>query len=136
MSFQEMAFSGVANELIDAHFNAGNPIRFTISTSSMSPLLMPGDQIIVVPTSPETLRAGDLVLVRASGFWLAHRLIGKRIQNRKTRWITKGDNCSLADQIWSTDEMCGIITAVRTSFGCINLRSWWTKTTGLALAWL
>jgi hypothetical protein len=124
----------VTNELIDAHFDSGHSVRFKISTLSMAPILQPGDQILVRPISPDQIRVGDLVLIRAGTLRLVHRLIEKTLDAQSVRWITKGDNCRSVDETWSTDKIYGIIVLVEAEKGCANFRLGWVRSINFVLA--
>ncbi|MCX7841321.1 MAG: signal peptidase I, partial [Anaerolineae bacterium] len=104
----------VTDALVDARLQSGDAVRFTIPTWSMSPLLTPGDQVLVHRARTNELQIGDVIIIKpdASARWLAHRLIAQRVANGCTYLVTKGDNCVAPDAFWTESQLCGIVTAV------------------------
>ena len=105
------AFDIVTNELIDDHLRTGSSIRFGIPTSSMSPILMPGDQVIVRGVTPDHLRLGDILVVRQQGAWIAHRLIRQSIKGGSL-FLLKGDNSAEPDNPYSAADLYGVVDTV------------------------
>src|SRR5256885_10131909 len=89
-----------ANALIADHLRAGRPLAFTLSTSSMSPSIGPGDRVHVRAARADELRIGDITLRGAQGTWMAHRLVRRASQVDEAILIPKGDNASTADAAW------------------------------------
>lgn len=123
--------------LVDARLQTGDAVRFTIPTWSMYPTLAPGDQVIVRCARGDELRVGDVVIVKpdASALWLAHRLITRRIASGRACWVTKGDNCTTPDPLWTESQMCGIVTAVWRA-GARAPSDWRTRRARWLGAWL
>ncbi|CAG0955057.1 signal peptidase I [Anaerolineae bacterium] len=121
MMINAPVFANATNELIDEHLQAGHRVRFVITTTSMLPMLAPGDQVIVAPTTPEQLRVGDIIVWRASGTWLAHRFIERRTADA---WIiTKGDNHPFADSPQPAIYARGVVVALQNDTRQTNLVS-------------
>ena len=59
-----------------ALLRGGQPVRFRAAGLSMEPSIRDGDAITVSPAGIGELRPGDVLLYRAGGRLLAHRLIG------------------------------------------------------------
>jgi signal peptidase len=69
------------------------PIRGT----SMSPTLLPGDRLRVVPATANDVRAGDLVIWVGQAGPIAHRLVGWWKTRAGWRLLTKGDHAPRLD---------------------------------------
>lgn len=126
--------ANAANELVDARLHMGSAVQFTIPTESMFPTLAPGDQVIVRRMCAQDLRLGDMVLIQAGGMWLAHRLIGQRVVNGNTLFITKGDNCVQHDPPWQAAQLVGIVAAVQHNGREVSLVSRRARNVGAILA--
>ncbi len=126
----------VANELINARLLAGSTIRFTVPTPSMSPALLPGDQVIVRAANPADLRLGDILVVRQRGVWLAHRLIGRSIKDGNLFLFMKGDNSAESDTPYSAADLYGIVETVEHAGRAYSLLSSRAIRLGLAIACL
>ncbi len=124
---QASVWTDATNALIDASLQSGQAIRFTITTPSKLPTLMPGDQVIVRGIRPEELRRGDIVLVQSGESRMAHRLIGWCSVDGAKCLVTKGDNSWVADQACSPAYLCGIIIMVQRGERRVNLRSGWAR---------
>ena len=95
----------VALDLSDSSLLEQGMLRLKVTSLSMSPLLLPGDYVLVKSTPIETLHNGDLLVTRHEEGYLTHRLIA--IDGRG--WLTKGD------KNWQTDapvEPCDIVGLV------------------------
>jgi signal peptidase I len=91
----------------------GATLRFRIASSSMSPLIEPGDEVVVAAASTETLRPGDIVVAAVPGRpFVVHRLVAIRREGDAVRLVTRGDRSSIPDPAWSTDAVVGRAVAV------------------------
>lgn len=130
------AFSKATNALIDARLRGGHTVCLTMTTTSMSPTLVPGDRLVVAGTRAQQLRPGDIVVRNLDQVWLAHRLIGFRPVNGTNLLVTKGDNNVNADAAWSFEQLGGIVTALERDSRRVNLLSRRARGAGVALAFL
>ncbi len=117
------AFASTASDLIGSNLRAGTTVLFTISTRSMVPTLLPGDRVMARGIRADELRIGDIVMIRSESHWLAHRFIERRVVNGESRFVTQGDNSPEPDSLWSREQICGIILAVRREETQQNLES-------------
>jgi len=113
----------IANEMVEARLRQGRSVQFTISTLSMSPILMPGDRVLVCGKNADELSIGDIVLARAGDAWLAHRLIARRVQNGRVFLVTQGDNAAQPDPFWSAAQVVGRVVAIQRDSRIIRLDS-------------
>lgn len=134
--FTESAYDLVKNDLINEHFLAGRAVRFTITTSSMMPLLAPGDVITVRLVAASALQVGDIVVRRVNRMWLAHRIIAYGQTGETTWYETKGDNHYCADQLWQAAEREGVVLAAECANTVIHLRSAWARRLNWGMALL
>ncbi len=116
-------FVGATNALIAASLRAGRTIRFTITTTSMLPVLAPGDQVIVRDARQEDLRLGDIVLLQADELRIAHRLIGWRRIDGMRALLTKGDHVPAADRFISRIVLRGFVITIQRGQRQMNLQS-------------
>lgn len=112
MSWQS-AVKATSRELIEEQLNAGANITFAISTHSMIPTLLPGDQLVVRHADLSSLELGEIVLLNTGSEWLAHRVIELHNEKGEQKLFTKGDNCPTADTLMSSASVAGIAIAVR-----------------------
>jgi hypothetical protein len=73
----------------------------------MAPLLKPGDQVFVQAAVMDTIKRGDLLLMRRKDGFLVHRLVAVDTWG----WHTKGDRNRLADAPVSAPAVVGLVTA-------------------------
>lgn len=106
-------FALAANELIDERLQANAEIHFTVPTASMSPMLMPGEQIVVRGIPADRLHLGDIVLVKSENAWLIHRFIGRIKRGATLLYLTKGDNHLAHDTLWTAEQLRGIVIAIQ-----------------------
>ncbi|MBI4124635.1 MAG: hypothetical protein HY466_01715 [Deltaproteobacteria bacterium] len=86
-------------------------VRLRIATGSMRPALREGDEIVVQPAAPETLRVGDILLVRYQGQMVCHRLV--KILDSGT-FVIRGDAAPAAggEQV-RADQIIGRVVQVK-----------------------
>lgn len=102
------AYRNATNDLIGEHLRAGRTVRFMITTTSMLPLLAPGDVVLVQPMPAEAVQLGDILVRPIEEVWLAHRLVECQ---SNTVWITKGDNQLGSDHAFCPTHVEGVVIA-------------------------
>jgi hypothetical protein len=83
-----------AASVIDLWREAGREVSFTISGTSMEPLLKAGDRVTVHPVHPDQLRRGDLVAFAGERRVIIHRVVRRRKAGSGWLYCQKGDNCT------------------------------------------
>ncbi|NJE01905.1 MULTISPECIES: signal peptidase I [Thermococcus] len=73
-----------------------------ILTDSMEPHINPNDLVITMPSSPDGLHVGDVILYRVtlgnSTYMITHRIVGMKADpEMRMYYITKGDNRNYTD---------------------------------------
>lgn len=99
-------FEGLATELLCQ----GLCVRFTVTGTSMRPLLEDGEVVTLAPVNPHELKIGDLALVRRPSQSLTlHRLV------RRTEaglLVFKGDAINKYDEPVGTDHVIGRVIEI------------------------
>jgi signal peptidase I len=98
----------VAHELSGASLAGQEQLRLKVTSRSMSPLLRPGDHVLVQVVSPDTLQRGDLLVTQRIDGYLTHRLVAVN----ELGWYTKGDRNRRADAPISAQLITGLVVAV------------------------
>jgi len=82
-----------------------------VESQSMEPTLYRGDLVVVRAVDPATLQVGDIVIYNSSSLPgvsgdvpIVHRIISISFESGERRFITKGDNNSVSDREYRTDE--------------------------------
>ncbi len=88
--------------------NPIEPLRLTVISNSMWPLLRTGDTIRVQPTEPSAIRVDEVVVVRRGTDLITHRLIAVDGE----QWLTCGDNAVLIDAAVSPAACLGRVIAI------------------------
>lgn len=101
------AYQHAAHEVI-ASSNSIEPLRLTVISDSMWPLLRTGDMIRVQPIEPAAIRVGEVAVVRRGAELITHRLID--IDGEQ--WITRGDNAIFADPSVAQAACLGRVVAI------------------------
>ncbi len=75
-------------------FDVGNYLSFCfpMKGTSMDPVIVQGDLIIVEPVNISSVRVGDIVVYRSLGENIAHRVIAVQKYSGMTSLTVKGDN--------------------------------------------
>lgn len=84
---QERAASAVFHLLTSELIAGGFGLRFQAKGRSMLPTILDGEIVHVKPVAGDTLKIGDIVLLRSGAEFKAHRIIRKRGE----LFITRGD---------------------------------------------
>ena len=88
--------------------NPIEPVRLTVISDSMWPLLRTGDTIRVQPIEPSAIRVDEVVVVRRGAELITHRLLA--IDGEQ--WVTGGDNAVLVDAAVSRTACLGQVIAI------------------------
>jgi signal peptidase I len=109
----------VAHELSGASLAGQGQLRLKVTSHSMSPLLRPGDHVLVQAVSSETLQRGDLLVTQRMDDYLTHRLVAVN----ELGWHTKGDRNRRADAPISAQFITGLVVAVERRGHTRNIRT-------------
>ncbi len=100
---ESSAFHLLTSELIAG----GYGLRFQAAGRSMLPTIQDGEVVHVKPVATDTLKVGDIVLLRTGEQFKAHRIIRKRGQC----FITRGDAGMDIDGEIRCDQILGRVIA-------------------------
>ncbi|MBN1349457.1 signal peptidase I [candidate division KSB1 bacterium] len=102
-------------------------LRFESRGASMSPLIRSGDILTIQAADVTTLNVGDVALYRNErGLLIAHRVVGKRTQDRDMALLIRGDAPGYPDEIIQASQILGQVTKVQRGEKIIKLgqRRW------------
>ena len=91
-----------------------------VLTSSMAPLIRPGDEVLVSRSTPGDVCFGDIFVFRQNGDLIVHRALGTRRRGEDTMLLEKGDT-GMDLSLVSVDSVVGRVTSVRRHGKPINL---------------
>jgi signal peptidase I len=120
----------VALELSGAFLAGQGQLRLKVTSHSMSPLIKPGDHVLVKHVTREGLHRGDILVTQRSDSYLTHRLVG--VDERG--WHTKGDRNRLADSPVSVESIVGMVVALERNGHsrsvCTRYQIFWARISG------
>ena len=129
----EEKYKNTLSVLINEELNSGKYFCFTVCTSSMFPLIDPGDEIVVKKSSSDTLKCGDILVFEKYSELYTHRFLGKRMFNSKIKLITKGDNSFIIDEPLSEEDLLGKVVSIKNTHKSIDLESNFWKTVNVVI---
>ncbi len=101
-------------ELSAEMLGRGNRIRFRAHGRSMAPLIRDGDVLTVEPARLADLRVGDVALHRLGSQVVAHRVVGRRVEDGQPVLRTRGDAAlSAADRVPEGDVLGRVVERER-----------------------
>ncbi len=109
----------VVDELFLSSLAEGKEVRLRVDGTSMSPLLKPGDQVVLQRATPQQLQKGDLVVVRRQHDMVTHRLV----HQNAGQWLTKGDNSRYPDLPALENQVLGKVIAIAKTNQTIDLQT-------------
>jgi len=121
-----------AHELSEAGLRTNSNLYLKVTSSSMTPLLRPGDHIVVKAPVIRDIQPGDLLLTRREDGFLTHRLV---LVDSKG-WHTKGDRNRLADEPVAAPAVLGMVIAFERLGKLRSLRTWFHLFLARLHAWL
>ncbi len=127
---RKAAFKARIDQLPVELLAAGHTLTVHVRGYSMFPWLRPGDLIRVEPVDATSLRPGDVILFRAGGVAITHRLL----RWKDGRLITKGDAAPCPDRPLSPVEVAGRVIEVRRGDRVWRLDRGWHRMLAPALA--
>lgn len=107
MNDQTAAYQRAAQAALAAA-NPIEPVRLTVISNSMWPVLRTGDVVSVQPIEPAVIRMGEIVVMRRGTDLITHRLI----DSNGEYWITRGDNAVFADAPMTRAACLGRVIAI------------------------
>jgi signal peptidase I len=100
----------VLNSLLNLHKDEEN--SYVVASSSMSPVLNPGDRIEITPVNHEDIKIGQVIVFRNKD----EKLIVHRVVKKKgLEFITAGDNLRIMDPPVKATDIVGIVKGVEIS---------------------
>lgn len=91
---------------------SGQPVRFVVRGRSMHPALRDGEMVTVVPVEAAEVKVGDIILYRAGGGALAHRVIRTEERAGRPVFILRGDASATCDQPVEAAQVSGQVVSV------------------------
>jgi signal peptidase I len=113
-------------EIIREKIALGEEPFLTVTSGSMRPFFNSGDKIMVKGCSPEGLSRGDIIIYEEDYSLYAHRFLYKKLINKSTWLVAKGDYCRSMDRPFSSEFLLGRVIAIKKNQQRINLakRHW------------
>lgn len=96
------------DEVLEDLLRDGYSVRFVAEGDSMHPTIRSGDKLHITAPSPDSLRPGEVVLVRADRGLTAHRIV--RIDAASV--VTRGDNALADDRPVAPAAIAGRVTSI------------------------
>jgi signal peptidase I len=90
-------------------------VQLRATGTSMLPSISPGDVLLVVQCSPESIEPGDVVVFTDRTRVFAHRLVEKRRDLSGSSFVTRGDSTWHNDPPSRDDQLIGKVVAVRSA---------------------
>jgi signal peptidase I len=133
-----MLQSSILSSVLQTWSAQGKLTRVPVQGDSMTPLLQPGDTLVVQCGAPR-VRFGDLILRWAASqdapehrILLAHRVVKMGRDDDGWWYITKGDRCPRFDPPARSNDLVGKVVAIETGQVTADLvRRCWIR-----LGWL
>ena len=125
----------IALKLIQAGVTGKARLRLLVTGRSMLPFLRPGDTVIVDPVEPDSLRQGDLIVVRR-GETMANLVTHRLVALGNGVWYTKGDNAGHLDPPVYAEAIVGRVVALERKGTRVNLQNFRWSITNRLLGWL
>ena len=98
-----------------------------VQTDSMSPLIQPGNQVLISRVTPEQISRGDVIVFKRKDNLYVHRVMKKWQTRTGIQFIEKGDNTYLYGRC-SHNSVIGLVIAVKG-----NHIYWLTSSSGLII---
>jgi len=100
---------------------------FLVKGFCMWPFLKDGQKVLVKKVAPQEFRRGDLVLYRASGQLLCHRLLRRGQKGGKWLFYCRGDASLGVSEAVGDDMVEGKVMSVISGQKAVNLETWWQR---------
>ncbi|MBN2360447.1 MAG: S24/S26 family peptidase [Deltaproteobacteria bacterium] len=101
-------FVDVVQEILARQF----AVRFRAAGHSMRPAILDGDLVVIEPLSGAAPGPGSVVLARAGGRLLLHRVVDVRKVRGRTRVVLQGDASASPDPLLESSQILALLTRV------------------------
>lgn len=112
-------FAEVTFELL----GSGQAVRFLVRGRSMYPEVRDGEMVTVIPVGPAEVKVGDIILYRAGGGALAHRVIRTEMRSGRPVFILRGDASAVTDEPVEAAQVSGQVVSVERGGRIVRLDS-------------
>lgn len=125
-------YEQVTRALLRARLASGERVRFTVTGTSMLPLIRPAHAVWVEQVQPARIQRGDLVAFWLRGTLVTHRVVAPAASG----WYTKGDNCRTRDPHTDNDAVFGRVVIIERGTTRGEVRTASVRMVSSMLAWL
>ncbi|MCB8945027.1 MAG: hypothetical protein H6658_14850 [Ardenticatenaceae bacterium] len=120
--------------LLKESLHKGQHPQLTIDSPSMTPLLRPGDEIILETVTLDQLKPGDILTLTTAAYLQTHRYWGLQQVAGVSYLLTRGDRPLRFDQPWPVEHLIGRVLARRRQGHTLYLNTGWGKWLNTKLA--
>ena len=106
-------------DMIDSELSIGDQIQFRVVSNSMAPIIEIGNSVVVNVAEVDTIKCGDIIVIKREDDFLTHRAI----HSNEDGWLTKGDNSVLFDPLTKAEQIIGSINAIYKGNQPINIQT-------------
>jgi signal peptidase I len=129
-------------DLIGELLGCGHSVRFRANGKSMHPTIEDGEEIVVEPVAPSTVKVGDVLLYRSHRSVIAHRVVRivttlhpqslsldspSSALSCHCSFILRGDNSDSCDDPVEAEQVLGKVVAIERDGHLIALDTWSAK---------
>ena len=108
-----------AHSILREQLRQGGSVTLSVTTTSMFPLIRPGESVFVAPVRSGDLQPGDMVLIDSGDEFFVHRFLGLN----ESRALTRGDHIRRFDEPVPLDWIIGKVVKIIRSDGALDLTS-------------
>lgn len=112
MTLSASAIERTVGEILRERLCSGGTVRFVVASTSMRPLLQPGDLAEVAWREPELVRPGMIVVQRFSAAYRIHRVVAISSADGVLAFETRGDSNGTSDPAAPDALYLGVLTAI------------------------
>jgi signal peptidase I len=110
----------------------GHSVRMRVVGDSMSPLMLPGDTLVITKCEQSAILMGELVIINSADGYIVHRVVFVR----NGRIITKGDNRPKFDVESSLGDLIGKAVTIERNGKISNLNDNRQKLLNKIIGWI
>ncbi len=111
-------------DFVKGNIRSGNEMSFPVATDSMLPLIKATDRVVVNTCGASDVKLGDIVLFERDSSLIVHRVLERKIEDKKIILVPKADRVCEKEKPFSEEQFLGKVVKIHKESFTLHLERW------------